>query len=1273
MRERTEQMIHSMNKSRHKRRRINAFITALAVLTGGNVFWELRETGMAVTEDDLCTMEAHEHSDNCYDSDGTLICGMDEHIHTADCYSDAEADTETPEVWEMSFIAPENAARQEQAALIAESQLGYTESTDNFILSENGVKQGYTRYGEWYGNPYGDWNTMFTYFCMYYAGVSAEEFPYGGNATTWQAKLKESELLHSPDSEPQRGNIILLDTDADGEADLTGIITDTEELLTVIEGDCDNTVAEVKYQYDDSQILGYVALPEPDTPAEAEAVPMEFSAESPSGIQVSASAEKGTFPEDAVMTVSDISREEAMQAAENLESQTIDAVAVDIMFTDAEGTELEPAEDKTVQVQITLPDEMKLSGDEYSLLHVSDDGDVQKVEEAEVSETGAEFLAESFSVYVVTAQGNDTSTYLISDDDFDIKKYTESNPLILYVGQTVTFSETLVRAGNEGKYFSVANNPPQGVFTFTECSPEYFTEESVEKIKIKRQYTFHNTGTVNFNTPSGHIIYTKIAYTALEVKTSSMTDFLPLNLAISKYDYFASNYQPSDIANFRLNIGETISVRCYNDSGDNAWFGSLNNNSVLTLIEQTTIDNHTTATFRVDNYGSDQIKFTNNNYAPVQVNAYNSNINVKTALGEKNIDFVHEYLAMIHSYKPRNEIVYIDGNPMYIRNGAGDNAYRVDSNDVIEVSATISKAAYEAGVRFTVDSADNDHTHTEMLALIAGSETVSSVDENGNVTISAKFLANPNFKAYALRTGIRLGGSGKPYNEYFYIVVTGNSTEMSHADIEIADGGTYTIVEEETENGVTQRITYVYDAYVSDVNHCYIYNSNNQLVRQFDSSDYYRHGIPGVTQYELTSNYVKYTDQSQIPDCLNANDDYVLDNNGNHTKPITHSIEHENGVDKVYLQCTKNFYLKDAQNVVFDVKLRLDPKSMKIETIQNGSVTSKETRTFTGETSFLNSVEFPMTRQDVIDAYVKCPNHSGLDFTVMANLESFVKSTKAKIKANKNLILDSSNENVSLNNREFEFELLEVDEQKALKIGQVGSAGQITDLNFEASRVFENIDQNDEALSLILLDHADLYKFPDTFNLQGFAQQYSSYGDNTWNFGKLIDNFNDNDPSNNPTDITETDFYNAMFNYIYPNKAVPAVSGRFDLQSGHYLFQKMSVVATVKNDANGNIVFPNQIYMKPGVYHYYIREKNTGIDAYIYDSSLKKVTVTVTENDGSLNAAVAYDEAQPTFTNQLITYRLPDTGGKGVIPYIVGGAAMMGAALMLLHRKRKEA
>ena len=54
---------------------------------------------------------------------------------------------------------------------VAVSQLGYTESERNYIVDENDVVMGYSRYGAWYHSPYGDWCAMFVSFCLHYAGA----------------------------------------------------------------------------------------------------------------------------------------------------------------------------------------------------------------------------------------------------------------------------------------------------------------------------------------------------------------------------------------------------------------------------------------------------------------------------------------------------------------------------------------------------------------------------------------------------------------------------------------------------------------------------------------------------------------------------------------------------------------------------------------------------------------------------------------------------------------------------------------------------------------------------------------------------------------------------------------------------------------------------------------------------------------------------------------------------------------------------------------------
>lgn len=76
---------------------------------------------------------------------------------------------------------------------VAASQLGYAESTKNYQLSESDgtSHKGYTRYGAWYGNDYGDWSAMFVSLCLKYAGIPESAVPYAAGAYAWTMALNE--------------------------------------------------------------------------------------------------------------------------------------------------------------------------------------------------------------------------------------------------------------------------------------------------------------------------------------------------------------------------------------------------------------------------------------------------------------------------------------------------------------------------------------------------------------------------------------------------------------------------------------------------------------------------------------------------------------------------------------------------------------------------------------------------------------------------------------------------------------------------------------------------------------------------------------------------------------------------------------------------------------------------------------------------------------------------------------------------------------------------
>lgn len=218
----------------------------------------------------LAESEGHQHGTRCY---GTweLNCGLEEHTHSLACYADPTADLETAEDWEQSLAGVTlNGVWAEDVLRIAQSQLGYTESTANYTVAEDGVtKNGYTRYGAWYGNPYDGWCAAFLSFCLHYAKVPVEEFPRAADCSQWLAALQKAELFASADSSyhPSAADLVFFDRDLDGQADHMGLVQAlaynkeaVPSSFTTIEGDREGAVTQGSYLVDDGTILGYGTL-----------------------------------------------------------------------------------------------------------------------------------------------------------------------------------------------------------------------------------------------------------------------------------------------------------------------------------------------------------------------------------------------------------------------------------------------------------------------------------------------------------------------------------------------------------------------------------------------------------------------------------------------------------------------------------------------------------------------------------------------------------------------------------------------------------------------------------------------------------------------------------------------------------------------------------------------------------------------------------------------------------------------------------------------------
>ena len=317
-----ERYLIQLNKEKRRWRYAVLILTALSFVVALATVWNLRMTGVTIANGAMCGIKEHQHTSDCVSetvliceteetADGTdtvpttgetattevsyttattdaadpaetteaaaesfhihtddcyavvYSCGLDEHLHKIECYSDPSADVENAAIWEAT-LPKLTGNKAQDLILIAKSQLGNRESERNFILAEDGVsKFGITRYGQWYGNPYGDWSNMFTSFCLRYAGFSNELLNSG--AEVMRRGWEEAALYrHFDNYAPTAGDVVFLDKNENGTVDTTAIVLSLENgVLTVIEGNVENAVAQTEYSMDSGVVVGYgISAPE---------------------------------------------------------------------------------------------------------------------------------------------------------------------------------------------------------------------------------------------------------------------------------------------------------------------------------------------------------------------------------------------------------------------------------------------------------------------------------------------------------------------------------------------------------------------------------------------------------------------------------------------------------------------------------------------------------------------------------------------------------------------------------------------------------------------------------------------------------------------------------------------------------------------------------------------------------------------------------------------------------------------------------------------------
>ena len=236
------------------------------------------ETLICGEEEQQEISEPHRHTEACYTRE--FVCTKPEHTHSLICYSDKSADLESAGEWEATIPELTGETAGENVALVAKSQIGYTQSGRNYEVDDAGGKHGYTRYGAWYGYPYSEWCAMFASFCLHYAGVAQADVPYAAGCVYWTERLEDAGLYKSAgDYTPKTGDLVFFDTDGDGASDHVGIVTELRgETMETVEGNVGGEVVEKRHELTDEDVFGFGALPQDEAPAD---VPVMDEPENP--------------------------------------------------------------------------------------------------------------------------------------------------------------------------------------------------------------------------------------------------------------------------------------------------------------------------------------------------------------------------------------------------------------------------------------------------------------------------------------------------------------------------------------------------------------------------------------------------------------------------------------------------------------------------------------------------------------------------------------------------------------------------------------------------------------------------------------------------------------------------------------------------------------------------------------------------------------------------------------------------------------------------------
>lgn len=290
----------------------------------------------------------HHHTDACYEE--VLTCPLPEHHHTVACLSDTSADVETLEEWQAANAEAVMTGNWDEDLLsVAKTQLGYEQSEKNFEIDPaDGVTlHYYSRYGQSYGNPYGEWDVMFLSYCLKYAGIPQSAIPQEASVLALRSSMSDMDwLLDGEDgSAANVGDIVIynkyvtrtvaVDSSADGAADdlddLFSMDAEGEngaELETSGASALDTAPAAEDAPAADSMITP--DLPDTANPEQPAAKPVDSTGTSASGADTLIPSVASPAAEPQTTTVTDAQPVETVGIVSEADENTLTVISGDV-------------------------------------------------------------------------------------------------------------------------------------------------------------------------------------------------------------------------------------------------------------------------------------------------------------------------------------------------------------------------------------------------------------------------------------------------------------------------------------------------------------------------------------------------------------------------------------------------------------------------------------------------------------------------------------------------------------------------------------------------------------------------------------------------------------------------------------------------------------------------------------------------------------------------------------------------------------------------------